>query len=94
MTSLFITAGMVVIGFILFFIYSPSGKAAITALWEHLPTKEEYIKLHPRLLDGENIRCYHCGSSDTLDTGLACFTDYRRTIICRSCKHRLWREQD
>jgi hypothetical protein len=93
MTSIAIIVGAIFLIGILFAIFFPSGNSLFTERWEQLPTKEQYVRTHPETADGQHVKCYYCRAFNTLDVGLANITDYRRTIICRSCKRQLWREQ-
>ncbi|SMG26828.1 hypothetical protein SAMN03159353_1005193 [Cedecea sp. NFIX57] len=93
-TILIILAVGVVLG-VLYVCFVPTGKSPITGLWSTLPTKQEYLQAHPAEVSPTGSpQCFHCHSSETLDVGLARFTDFRRTIICSKCKNQLWREQD
>lgn len=62
--------------------------------WEILPTQVEYQAAHPQCCHGDVLTCCHCGSDQMLDLGLLSYTDWRRQIVCRGCKNRLWREWD
>ncbi|TJZ69381.1 hypothetical protein [Chitiniphilus eburneus] len=64
--------------------------------WRRLPTRDEYLAMHPQTRSDEAAHpgCCHCDGREMLDLGLARLTDYRRQFMCRQCKRLLWREQD
>ncbi|QZA80786.1 hypothetical protein [Deefgea piscis] len=71
-------------------IYNPAAQTD----WERLPTLAQYRQQHPQCVRGEQTLCCHCGSTEHLDLGLLQYTDWRRQMMCRQCKNRLWRESD
>jgi hypothetical protein len=76
--------------FYYFAVYNPGAQSH----WEILPTRAEYQLKHPDCTRDEQMTCCHCHSSEMLDVGVLGFRDWRRQIICRGCKNRLWRESD
>jgi hypothetical protein len=93
-TFIFWLAVVVTLG-VLYICFVPTGKSPITGLWSTLPNRQEYMRAHPaEVTPNGRPQCFHCHSPETLDVGLARFTDFRRTIICSKCKRQLWREQD
>lgn len=95
MSTILIMLAVLLALVVLYLCFVPTGKSPITGLWSTLPTRREYLQAHPAdIAPNGSPQCFHCHSSETLDVGLARFTDFRRTIICRKCKHQLWREQD
>ena len=63
--------------------------------WEALPTLPEYLRLHPECVtnDGENARCYACGSDKVLFHPLTGTGDYRLRHTCLSCGKVLFRSR-
>lgn len=87
MFAIFLGLPLLLLAMALFYmlvIYSPGAQRD----WERLPAKEDYVARHG------STCCRQCGAAQTLDVGLLRYTDFRRKILCATCKTSLWREEE
>lgn len=81
--------------FLFYWVYYTSQRKHIpTSAWEELPTRMEYLAIHPEAVDDDIIFCHHCGHHELMEVGLVHLADYRREWVCAKCKQVLFRDDD
>ena len=79
---------------IFYWVYYCAGrKRANRAGWQALPTREQYLILHPESRVDDQIACHHCGHQHLQAQGLVHLADFRHQYACPHCRQVLFRTQ-
>ncbi|MFM4718730.1 hypothetical protein [Aeromonas bivalvium] len=85
---------LILLGFALFYwVYFCRGRKGRPVDWQSLPTREQYLALHPEARGEDGIACHHCGHLGLQAQGRVHLADFRHQYACPRCHRVLFRSQ-